>query len=669
MPVSRPVFLNRLSLSCALLCFLAAAINAQNAGDDAAREAYKKRYSDYLDMMDKSESLRWDTTQIQAWSRCQGDDVLPRLLQIYDKPPANFETNVPYLTAAAILQRHDAPAAWPGTDYIPPRVEPSDADVKALRKFLKSHIKSEQDIWGVYCAGCVLALEHDPDINMELLEYIGASRTPAVNRAALLEGLSRAGFDALRRVLEVMLEEKFKGSNEDAVLLESICWAAARAYKPLHKDGVPVLEEWRGVFDGILERLEHKKVLQRSLREAALALQYCFKTRKPYQYASMWRLQFETGKDPLGDDDGKTVANFMGLDVLGQRVLFLIDASDSMLNPLSDEDKDAIRNPITQDKKDKKKGNDEHEINWDRVKTRFDAAREHVKWTLSRLDKDKQVAVILFGDKAEPLSFTRGFIDCTSGNVKKINATLDAVRASEAPDFQKDARPYGVLMGDTNYYEALLTAYRLGRSGLINSPREHWDLKLVQEGADSIFLLSDGAPIRDGFKGNTPDIEYEYDSYQYFDSKQPGEGEWVDFPGRPATEEREVEVRDPETGNVTTRKVPGMPAVPPSRKWRQKVHVKSESQWFDDNGPYASRNATTSSFSSFELTNLLAEVERMNLVRRVQIHCVGIGEAKMNWLKPIATQGRGQAVFFGKDKETDPSLPDGIPGMPNPEDD
>jgi hypothetical protein len=98
--------------------------------------------------------------------------------------------------------------------------------------------------------------------------------------------------------------------------------------------------------------------------------------------------------------------------------------------------------------------------------------------------------------------------------------------------------------------------------------------------------------------------------------------------------------------------------------WRYKVHVKHDYQHTDDVGPYVG----SAYYSSPSLQNFLAEVDRMNVVRRVQIHCVGIGEAQMGWLKPIAAHGRGQAVFFGQNKEDDPSLPD-IPKLPQPSDD
>ena len=116
------------------------------------------------------------------------------------------------------------------------------------------------------------------------------------------------------------------------------------------------------------------------------------------------------------------------------------------------------------------------------------------------------------------------------------------------------------------------------------------------------------------------------------------------------------------------RKTTSSPAVPPRKMWKQKIHIKDEYQYTHNIGPYANQNASSVFFRSPAMVNFLAELDRMNLVRRVQIHCVGIGEAQMGWLKPIAEHGRGQALFFGKNKEDDPTVPD-LPKLPNPEDD
>lgn len=639
------------TLAFALVLLSAQSDRAQDREEFEAQQ--KQMTSDMLDMLDESNSLRWNAYYMSQWSGLKGDDVVPRLLEIYDRPPKKFETNMPYLAAAMTRKRLDLPE---DARFISQLMEASENDVKALHKFLKAHIKKQEHVWGVYCAACILALQKDDELNMELLAHVGDDKVPAVNRAALLEAFARSGVDYIRRALEVMILRQWKPDGEDAVLLEAAAWSAAKVYKPLHEEKQPVLDEWRLVFDKIADRVEDEEdTLPRTRREAALALQHAFGTKHPYQYKMMWKQMFDTGIDPLSDDDGRTVASFMGLDVMGHRVLFLIDASDSMLNPLSDEELESVKGPITGEKR---RGKDAYEIDWSRVHTRFDAAREHVKWTLSRLDKDKQVAVILFGDDAEVLPATKSFISASSGNVRKIRATLDAIRPGKAPAGLQSTRPHGVLLGETNYYQALLAAYRMGRSGVIKSPREHWDMKLIEEGADSIFLLSDGSPIRDGFSGRTPTIEREYNSWRYYNTRQPGEGEWVDFPETPPTPEREVETRDTETGAITKHKIPAQPGRPAYRMWRKREVTKTSSDFMHDNGPYAS---TSSFVAGYELGNLLDEIERMNLVRRVRIQCIGIGEAQMGWLRPMAIKGRGKAVFFGKEAGRVPGLPDGFP--------
>ena len=73
----------------------------------------KQAAADMLDKLPESNSLRWNASQLQTWARYEGDDVLPRLLQIYEKPPAPFENNMRYLAAAAFRNRHDIPNATP----------------------------------------------------------------------------------------------------------------------------------------------------------------------------------------------------------------------------------------------------------------------------------------------------------------------------------------------------------------------------------------------------------------------------------------------------------------------------------------------------------------------------------------------------------------------------
>lgn len=660
-------------LAAALLLFAWQPASAQKAEKPDADAARKKMLADFLQRLPESKSLRWNATQIDGFAAMKGDDVLPTLLAIYNAPPA-FADNMRYLVAAAIRKRHDAPVVAKGFEDHFPRVAPTAAELATIQKWLGAEGKRDAGIWGVYCAATVLALEHNEEIDMKLLAIVGDAKAPAVIRAAVLEALSRGACASLRPALQILLGGKFKATGADAAILEAAFWAAARTYRPLHKPGQKVSDDWLPVFEAIAARIEDEKnLLFRSLQQAALALQFCFGTKHPYQYGQMWRQLFASGVDPMGDDGGRTAASFMGLDVAGERIVFVIDASDSMLNPLSDADLNGLKGPVTGDR-GARKNKDHYEIDWRRVKNRFDAAREHTKWTLSRLPKEKQVAVLLFGDDVKPLAATTAFVQATPGAVRTIMASLDGIVPGEPSAALKARRPHGVLMGETNYYRALLAAFRIGRTGVMNEAREHFDLKLLTEGADAIVMLSDGAPIRDGFAGLTPNIKYEADSYSYHDTQQPGEGRWVEYPARPAQPEREYETRDPETGIVTKHKLPAVPAQPASRHWIKREKVSYNYQYTHDNGPYASEDggglSSLMGAPGFELGNLLAEVERMNLVRRARIQCVGIGEARMEWLRPIALQTGGRAVQFTKDGMKEAGPEPEFPGMPEdmPED-
>ena len=105
----------------------------------------------------------------------------------------------------------------------------------------------------------------------------------------------------------------------------------------------------------------------------------------------------------------------------------------------------------------------------------------------------------------------------------------------------------------------------------------------MAQGADTIFLLSDGAPSWDDF--GIKDKDY-------------GEGRVVsDFEYRK----------------------------PAPRTARLEYH-----------GPYV------------RLHWLEEDVRRMNVFRKVQVHCIGIGEANIPLLRRIAEDSMGEVYLFGK---------------------
>ena len=186
-------------------------------------------------------------------------------------------------------------------------------------------------------------------------------------------------------------------------------------------------------------------------------------------------------------------ATFFGLEGTGERTAYVIDMSDSMCTPI---DKSMLpKGPITGAPTPKRKKGDPpttDDINWGRVHTRFDLAREHLKVSLRRLDPNTYFTMVYFGDQADLFRSTDGMIKATRTNVKKALDELDSIKMG--PPSQ--SRPDGTLRGLTNLHGGLRRAFQVRKKGLAKDD-EFIDKKALLEGADTIFLLSDGNPSWD----------------------------------------------------------------------------------------------------------------------------------------------------------------------------
>ncbi|MBL8724707.1 MAG: hypothetical protein JNK49_11710 [Planctomycetes bacterium] len=91
--------------------------------------------------------------------------------------------------------------------------------------------------------------------------------------------------------------------------------------------------------------------------------------------------------------------------------------------------------------------------------------------------------------------------------------------------------------------------------------------------------------------------------------------------GEPSSDDLEVVDKDYGEGQVVSNVESGAPAArtPQIRYW----------------GPYRQPDW------------LVADVKRMNAFRRIKIHCVGLGEARMDLLRQIAEVGHGEAISVG----------------------
>lgn len=196
---------------------------------------------------------------------------------------------------------------------------------------------------------------------------------------------------------------------------------------------------------------------------------------------------------------------FAGLPASGQRIVYVIDLSDSMLTPLVGSEKESLQKPVTP--KDTAPGapRPADDLPWDKIATRFDAARECLKASLARLDKERRFCVVIFGDKAELLDSTPQLM---TASPKAIKAAIRELDQLEPRSTKKTVdTPLGELRGATNLHGGLRKAFQVGFRGLVEVD-EHVDTKLFEEGCDTVFLLSDGVPSWDDFEATeVPDPE------------------------------------------------------------------------------------------------------------------------------------------------------------------
>lgn len=293
------------------------------------------------------------------------------------------------------------------------------------------------------------------------------------------------------------------------------------------------------------------------------------------------------------DDERYARPTFMGIKATGSRICYVVDCSDSMAMPLTRAEKDALRGPIakgTSKRADGEKGAIADQLDWRRIRTRFDAAREFLKLSLARLTTDQSFAIVCFGSKAALLRRVPGMRRASKARVRRAISALNAVKVKPGTA----ERVHGLLRGETNLHAGLRLAFRVTAGKPIKGSA-HVDLRGFTEGCDTMFLLSDGLPTVDDYPGTK-------------------EGFRMEGVGGGGSHDPETGRRTPGSGGFRLR--PG------------KVEAK---------GPYAISGARW----------LEGDVQRMNMFRKVEIHCVGLGDADERYLRSLAHLGLGAVRMIG----------------------
>jgi len=533
--------------------WVAAAMLLLVLGPRAAAEDFDTAYKAYKTGV-KRPSLRKRHEARERLARTGDPRALKALIHDYGRPEEPKD-QVRYLIASL------ASESFAGPEY-----------VEAFDDWRAKH-SSATDAWLWFVA----LRQHLEAVGSGEVVEVAKSDRNVFLRAAAIEVL-RYDFDGDPLPLIAELEKKLPSSGMDrAILLESLTALLCSRVEQLKTPG------FAEVASAIIRRMDEPGTIDRTRIAMGRQFAKLFKTRFVWRDGARWQQELDFvqhgGKQP--QDERYAPPKFAGIEASGDRICYVIDLSDSMLEPLTPAElKHLPKGPVTGtpsamakiSKNDAWKKAFEN-VRWDKVTNKFEAAREMLKASLLMLEDNQYFCVICFGDGAGPLKGSKGLQKATLDNIQGAIKVLDSIR----PGAKKSDRPYGTLMGATNMHGGLHRAYKL-KSGTMVGPGEYVNAATFDDGCDTIFLLSDGAPT--------------WDDWAATDSKDPN-----DHAG------------DPESGAKT-----------------------QDTDTLIFQGPYA---------NSYEI---ISDVTRLNLFRKVEIHCVGMGGAEMNTLDTLAAIGKGEAV-------------------------
>lgn len=409
---------------------------------------------------------------------------------------------------------------------------------------------------------------------LDAVEQAARSAPSPWLRAAALEVLADAQAErAPELALEVLRELPAK-QMERALLIESVASIAQACEGRRHE------EQMRLVLTKLIRQLDAKKTLPRTRLAIARRLQHIFKTEELHYDARGWLRHLLGRPSPGPVEDGRYAppkkTYFFGLPATGRRIAYVIDTSSSMFVGISPDELEQlkkIRRPQQSGEVTGRSGRagagrgrkqkPADRLPWEEIHTRYDAARECLKFSLQGLRADQYFSILRFATDAGFFPRSSGMVPATRANVRSALRALDAVG--------QDA-----LGGATNMHAGLHRAYKVHAQGM-TGPGEYVDVRAFREGCDTVFLLSDGEPCADDWSGTATGTYL-----------RPPASTWFGL-GRAA----------PRFGNYWT--------------------------------PY----------------QLCDDLKRLNLFRKAEIHCIGIGQPNMDLLQLIAAIGNGRAVQVG----------------------
>ena len=251
-------------------------------------------------------------------------------------------------------------------------------------------------------------------------------------------------------------------------------------------------EDFRLAALAVIAHLSNEELPDAAKLVLARYLAHIFRVDQVSTHPLYWRrlLSHAERKQSAGPT-GEARPRFFGVEATGDRILFLIDLSDSMLEPLTPQERlDAQRVPSGAEA-------DSGAIDWKKVRTRFDLAKVFLARYLRALPPKVSFAVIGFGDEPYAPRSSKKIQRATAGRVKATLRDIDKLK----PWGKDKLHPHGRLRGATNIHGAFRIAFRRTTARNLDDPA-FIDAIGWKRGCDTIFLLSDGRPTSDDFAQN-----------------------------------------------------------------------------------------------------------------------------------------------------------------------
>jgi len=440
------------------------------------------------------------------------------------------------------------------------------------------------DAWLWFRALDIVTMHRGADTALKIAE----GKDNIFLRAAALHAIGVYHEPLILPIIPTFLDKRNERGLERALLVEACGRALVRQVNEVGT------EEFRSAALKLMKQFDLKETPDRTRAVLGRCFARIFDTEQVYLDSSEpWRalLAAEDAKKVKVDDRYAPAKRptFVGLEATGKHIVYIIDLSDSMLTPLTPREKDILKGPVSGTRKKPENKEDEKKDDHNPLLEEKDLNWQKIT---NRFEAAREYLIQSLLSLEPDMEFcVIGFGD----RADFLNCTKGLVQASKGN------------------VQAAVSELRAIRPGPKADNRPHGTLRGKTN-------LHGGFRLAFQLKGRALAKKYAYIDSKTFDSGcdtifllSDGDPSWDDFDGQDAKDDFD-QVGDPEMGGGGDQNA-------------STLHFA---------GPYRNNR------------HLLEDLQRMNLFRQVEIHCVGIGEAQQSYLRSLASVGLGRVRMIGK---------------------